>query len=119
MVRFKAFKKRPLRTTLLQLGPQALQLAQLLAAPIRTVGFRPEHVRIGVAGDGQVGLTLQDCETQAVEHLGDRAFCYLRSSLGELVVLAPDGDTRLSGTLQLSVDASALHFFDATDTALH
>jgi ABC-type sugar transport system ATPase subunit len=105
--------------TLLQLGPQSLQLAQRLAVPIRTVGFRPEHVRVGAAGPGQVGLTLHDCETQAVEHLGDRAFCYLRSSLGELVVLAPDGDTRLSGTLPLAIDASALHFFDAADAAKH
>ncbi len=87
------------------------------AGEVRTVGFRPEHACLGEAGPGQVGLTLLDCETQAVEHLGDRAFCYLRSSLGELVVLAPEGEARLSGTVRLAVDVAALHLFDAHDVA--
>ena len=86
--------------------------------PVATVGFRPEQVRQGAAEAGQVLFELTDCETQAVEHLGDRAFCYLRSSLGELVVLAPDAQSRLSGALTLAVDAGALHFFGADEMAL-
>ncbi|MFY9512251.1 MAG: ABC transporter ATP-binding protein [Rubrivivax sp.] len=103
----------------LQIEGAELLLPLRLSGSVRTLGFRPEHAKLGQAGPGQLGLTLHDCETQAVEHLGDRAFCYLRSSLGEIVVLAPDGDTRLSGTVSLAVDAQALHFFDAADAALH
>jgi ABC-type sugar transport system ATPase subunit len=97
----------------------ALAAAGARGVTVQTVGFRPEHARLGAPGDAQVGLTLHDCETQAVEHLGDRAFCYLRSSLGELVVQAPEGQAGLSGTVQLAVDCAALHGFDERDQAVH
>jgi ABC-type sugar transport system ATPase subunit len=61
---------------------------------------------------------LQDCETQAVEHLGDRAYCYLRSNMGELVVLALDVDSSFHGRLTLAIDVSALHFFDSREAAI-
>jgi ABC-type sugar transport system ATPase subunit len=65
-----------------------------------------------------VSLELNDCETLAVEQLGDRAFCYLRSSLGELVLLTPGTETDLPRELKLSLAPEALHFFDADGLAL-
>ena len=99
--------------TRLALGPLSVDVPRQFAGQVRTLGFRPEQARLGEAGPGQVQFELLNCETQAVEHLGDRAFCYLRSGLGELVVLAPSADAQLAGTLRLAVDAGALHFFDA------
>jgi len=104
--------------TLLRLGDTQLQLPLRIAGMPATLGFRAEQVRIGEPGPGQVEIVLRDGETQAVEQLGDRAFCYLRSSLGELVLLAPEAQARLEGTLRLGVDAGALHFFDAGERAL-
>jgi ABC-type sugar transport system ATPase subunit len=105
--------------TRLDLGPVSLQVPQRLAPTVRTVGFRPEQARLGPPGPGEVALRLEGCETQAMEHLGDRAFCYLRSSLGDVVVLAPSAEARLSGTLDLALDAASLHFFDDREQALH
>ena len=104
--------------TLLRLGAATLQVPQRLGAQVRTLGFRAEQVRLAKADGAQVAIALHDCETQAVEQLGDRAFCYLRSSLGELVLLAPDAEARLSGSLHLALAASALHFFDADGVAM-
>ena len=104
--------------TTLQLPSTTVKVPQHLPRPVATLGFRPEHARLGEAGPGEVQFELLGCETQAVEHLGDRAFCYLRSSLGELVVLAPDAQAQLSGTVRLAVRAEALHFFDAQEQAV-
>jgi len=105
--------------TRLSLGENTqLDVPRALPADVRTVGFRPEQARLGEAGAGQVQLELRGCETQAMEHLGDRAFCYLRCELGELVVLAPSADAQLSGTLRLAIDAGALRYFDASEQAI-
>ncbi|WP_436296917.1 hypothetical protein [Variovorax sp. LjRoot175] len=48
-------------------------------------------MRLGEAGPGEI----------AVEQLSDRAFCYLRCALGELVLLSVGTDNRLGGTLRL------------------
>jgi ABC-type sugar transport system ATPase subunit len=104
--------------TRLRLGAATVRVPQRLPASVRTLGFRPEQARLGEAAEGQVQIELRDCETQAVEHLGDRAFCYLRCSLGELVVVAPSDNAGLAGTLRLAVDGAALHFFDAQEAAI-
>jgi ABC-type sugar transport system ATPase subunit len=104
--------------TRLQLNGTNVQLPHRFDRPVRTLGFRPEHARVGLPASGQVGIELRHCVTQAVEHLGDRAYCYLRSSLGDLVVLAVDAQLRLEGDLQLAIDMNALHFFDAAEMAL-
>jgi ABC-type sugar transport system ATPase subunit len=105
--------------TRLRIGDLSVFVPRRFTSPVATFGFRPEQVRLGTAGPGEVGFALAGCETQAVEHLGDRAYCYLRSAVGELVVLAPAAEDRLEGTLPLAVDAGALHFFDAEEQALH
>jgi ABC-type sugar transport system ATPase subunit len=104
----------------LRLGQHTISVPRRFdgARPL-TVGFRPEQARLAPAsGHGTVQLALRDCETQAVEHLGDRAYCYLRSSLGELVVMAPQADARLQGALTLALDADALNYFDANENTL-
>ena len=104
--------------TRLRIGATSLQVPQRLNGEVRTLGFRAEQLRIGAPQPGQVALELRDCETLAVEQLGDRAFCYLRSSLGELVLLTPGAETALPRDLQLSLAPEALHFFDANELAL-
>jgi len=108
-------------STDLHIGSSQLKVPMHLSADIRTMGFRPEQAKLVPRGSvlpGHVMVELQDCETQAMEHLGDRAYCYLRSNMGELVVLAPDVDSTLQGRLTLALEASALHFFDANEAAL-
>ncbi|MEJ8859462.1 sn-glycerol-3-phosphate ABC transporter ATP-binding protein UgpC [Variovorax robiniae] len=104
--------------TLLQIGELAVHVPRRIGGTVATVGFRPEHARLGEAGPDEAQFVLRNCETQAMEHLGDRAFCYLRSAQGELVVLAPEADARLEGTLRLAVDVRSLHFFDAQGVAM-
>jgi ABC-type sugar transport system ATPase subunit len=104
--------------TRLRIGASKLHIPQRLPGDVRTLGFRAEQVRIGAPQPGQVSLELHDCETLAVEQLGDRAFCYLRSSLGELVLLTPGTETDLPRELKLSLAPEALHFFDADGLAL-
>ena len=104
--------------TLLRMGNVTLQAPQRLNGEVKTLGFRAEQLRIGLPAPGQVAITLDECETLAVEQLGDRAFCYLRSSLGELVLLTPGAETEVPRRLTLSLAPEALHFFDAGEQAL-
>ena len=110
------------RGTFLRLGDAKQRVP--LHVPLRlhgaatAIGFRAEQARIGEPAPGEVVLELRDCETLAVEQLGDRAFCYLRSALGELVLLAPTANPQLSGTLRLSIAPESLHFFGADERAV-
>ena len=118
------------RGTFLRLGnatlkaPPNVPLHASLHVPLRlqgeatTLGFRAEQARLGEPAAGEIVLELRDCETLAVEQLGDRAFCYLRSALGELVLLAPTADPQLSGTLRLSIAPESLYFFGADERAV-
>ena len=103
--------------TSLRIGSGELQVPRQLAGEVRTVGLRPEQARLGAAASHEATIHLTGCETQAVEHLGDRAFCYLRCSIGELVVLAPEDAPRIEGDVQLALDVSALQLFDAQGLA--
>jgi ABC-type sugar transport system ATPase subunit len=108
-------------STVLHFGATQLMIPLLLPSDTRTIGFRPEQAKPVPTGSnipGHVLFELQDCETQAVEHLGDRAYCYLRSNMGELVVLALDVDSSFHGRLTLAIDVSALHFFDSREAAI-
>ena len=104
--------------TLLRMGNVTLQVPQRLNGEVTTLGFRAEQLRIGQPAPGQVSIALDGCETLAVEQLGDRAFCYLRSSLGELVLLTPGTQTDVPRQLTLSIAPQALHFFDGNEQAL-
>ena len=104
--------------TLLRMGNVTLQVPQRLNGEVATLGFRAEQLRIGQPAPGQVSIALDGCETLAVEQLGDRAFCYLSSSLGELVLLTPGTQTDVPRELMLSIAPEALHFFDGNEQAL-
>ena len=104
--------------TQMRVGAATLRVPQRFSRMPRTVGFRPEHAHVGEAAAQQIALELKGCETQAVEHLGDRAYAYLRGDLGELVVLMRDAQQELAGDVRLAVDVAALHFFDAEGVAI-
>jgi len=104
--------------TLLRIGDAIVRVPTRFDSAVATIGFRPEHARLGDAGLGDVQFEVPGCETQAVEHLGDRTFCYLRSVLGDLVIPTPADDVLPAGTLRIAVDARALHAFDAAENAL-
>ncbi len=105
--------------THLRIGAAAVRVPRALPPSARTLGFRPEQARFGAARPGQVQIALQGCEVLSVEHLGDRAYCYLRSSWGELVVVAPDAAELPRGELLLALDPDKLHFFDADEDVVH
>jgi ABC-type sugar transport system ATPase subunit len=104
--------------TTLRTAGQSIRVPRAFATPVRSFGFRPEHARIGAPGAGEIGIALKGCETQAVEHLGDRAFCYLKCAPGDIVIAAPGDDTQLAGDLQLAVAVEQLHFFDAGEARI-
>jgi ABC-type sugar transport system ATPase subunit len=106
------------RGTGLTLGDVTLHVPLRMDRAATTLGFRAEQARLGEPQPGDIVLELRDCETLAVEQLGDRAFCYLRSALGELVLLAPTAEPRLGGTLRLCIAPESLHFFDASEQAV-
>ena len=99
--------------TQMRVGTSTLRVPQRFARPPRTLGFRPEHAHVGEAAPQQIALALKGCETQAIEHLGDRAYAYLRGDLGDLVVLTREAQQDFVGDVRLAVDVAALHFFDA------
>ena len=103
----------------IRLAGQVLKLARRLPVRAKTMGFRPERARIGGGSSGELGLDVKNCETQAIEHLGDRAYAYLRCSLGELVVITPDADAPIAGDVRLALDEASLHFFDDEERAIH
>ena len=104
--------------TQMRVGTSTLRVPQRFARPPRTLGFRPEHAHVGEAAPQQIALALKGCETQAIEHLGDRAYAYLRGDLGDLVVLTREAQQELVGDVRLAVDVAALHFFDADGVAI-
>ncbi len=80
------------------------------------VGFRPEHIERGQAGDG----ASFDAEVEVVEYLGDEQLVHLR--LGDVPVLAKldvDQRVRQGDREAFRVRADRLHRFDAeTEQAL-
>jgi ABC-type sugar transport system ATPase subunit len=104
--------------TRLRVGKSWLDVGRRFDAPVATLGFRPVDAHLADAAPGQVQMDIEGCATQAVEHLGDRAFCYLQSELGDWAMLAPESGTPPLGALRVAVAAAALHFFDAAENAL-
>jgi multiple sugar transport system ATP-binding protein len=79
-------------------------------------GVRPESVRVSAGGDGILSGT-----TDIVERLGDRTLAHVRLSDGSVVVAEDAGISTLQAGMPvtLSVDGSATHLFDASETAYH
>ncbi|MBV8621198.1 MAG: sn-glycerol-3-phosphate ABC transporter ATP-binding protein UgpC [Curvibacter sp.] len=80
-----------------------------------TVGVRPEHLRLSVAGapntlSGQVAF---------IEHLGEASYLYVRLPGGELITLRQDGRLfcEVGEPKHLQLPADSLHLFDEADLA--
>ena len=67
---------------------------------------------------GQAGIPLT---AEVVERLGDRTLIYGHLSDGTKLVAETDGrsEARIGDTLQIALDTSALHLFDADGIAHH
>jgi len=75
------------------------------------VGIRPEHVRIGKAGDPQASLP---GTVQILERLGNATIMYVDTPAGQIVV-QDDGDVMAHAGENVGVflDPSRIHMFDA------
>ena len=82
---------------------------KLPAAGQYELGFRPEAVRITKEG-GQISGTVV-----VVERLGDRSLVHVRQSDGSIIVAQEGGKTDVTAGLgvELHIDASQIHLFDA------
>jgi len=87
--------------------------AQLRRGEARTVGVRPEHVRIDNDGELQG-------EIVALEHLGPRTYVHARLDDGNGLIVQTPGDTRLreGERLRFHVLTESCHWFDASGSRL-
>jgi ABC-type sugar transport system ATPase subunit len=75
------------------------------------VGFRPEHIRIGSAGDGSFGF---EAVVEVVEYLGDERLAHIRFGDHSLVAKLPPEDRLQPGAaVALAISQKAALFFDA------
>ncbi len=81
-----------------------------------SLGMRAEDVAVLPAG--QAGIPFR---AEVVERLGDRTLIYGQLSDGSRLVAEADGrsETRSGDTLQIALDTSAFHVFDAAGVAHH
>lgn len=87
-----------------------------LPAGALQLGLRPEHVRVGSAGDGAC-----DAEVLLVERLGDRTLVYARLSDGQDITAEDVGASRvaLGDRICLRIDGASAHLFDADGNGHH
>ncbi|MEO0384267.1 MAG: sn-glycerol-3-phosphate ABC transporter ATP-binding protein UgpC [Pseudomonadota bacterium] len=93
----------------------AARIAPFDGAGARRVGIRPEHVRAGPAGEGNLDATVKLRET-----LGGDAYLYVDTPDGQEMVVRTDGDTTLRGgeTVGLTFPSERVHIFDASGHAI-
>jgi ABC-type sugar transport system ATPase subunit len=86
---------------------------QLRRGEARTVGVRPEHVRID--NDGELGG-----EIVALENLGPRTYVHARLDDGDGLIVQTEGDARVreGERLRFHVSAESCHWFDASGRRL-
>jgi multiple sugar transport system ATP-binding protein len=94
----------------------ALRLPARFSSDGASLGIRAEDVVV-LAG-GQSGIPLV---AEVVERLGDRTLIYGRLSDGTKLTAETDGrsEARIGDILQIELDTSALHLFDAAGIAHH
>jgi ABC-type sugar transport system ATPase subunit len=89
----------------LGLGPESL-----------LTGFRPEHVRVGSAGDGSFGF---EAVVEVVEYLGDERLAHICLGERSLVAKLPPDERPQPGTaVTFAVPHKAAIFFDARTGAV-
>jgi ABC-type sugar transport system ATPase subunit len=83
------------------------------------VGFRPEHVHLGSAGEGSLGSAGEgsfrfEAVVEVVEYLGDERLAHIRFGERELVAKLPADKRPMTGTaLAFAVPHEAAIYFDA------
>ncbi|TEA63616.1 ABC transporter ATP-binding protein [Pseudomonas sp. CH235] len=80
-----------------------------------TLGIRPEHLELAQAGDCTLQVT-----ADVSERLGSDTFCHVKTNAGEALTMRVRGDlaSRYGEQLNLHLDASHCHLFDADGVAL-
>ncbi|RVT86680.1 sn-glycerol-3-phosphate ABC transporter ATP-binding protein UgpC [Rhodobacteraceae bacterium CCMM004] len=97
-------------------GGLEIALDRVVPDTARTLGVRPEHVSVGGRN-----LTIPEDQftTLGAEHLGDRAYHYVRLPFGDITILQAEGQALpQTGALSLGLNADRVHFFDADGLAL-
>ncbi|KXF74857.1 ABC transporter ATP-binding protein [Paramesorhizobium deserti] len=94
----------------------AIRLPTAFSSQSATLGIRAED--ISVLSPGQSGVPLI---AEVVERLGDRTLIYGRLSDGTKLTVEADGRNEASAgdRLEIALDASAIHLFDADGMAHH
>ena len=96
-------------------GNKRLALRHPQLARVRTIGIRPEHLRLADAGSADLSGTLS-----VIEQFGEYALAYVELPTGELITLKLDGapDLALHDTIHIAVPTDAVHLFDQAGRAL-
>ena len=96
------------------IGPDRLGIAPAVSSVMPgtavDVGLRPEDLQLAAPGAAQLSM-----EVEFVEELGATRLIHGRSSGGAVTVQVPATETRVAGTLGLTVDPALVHLFDPAD----
>ena len=101
--------------TLVLPGGKMLPIRHPRLADVRTIGIRPEHLRLADADTAHFTGTLS-----VIEQFGEHALAYVELPSGELVTLKLDGapDLTLHQTVHIGIPPDAVHLFDGEGRAL-
>jgi ABC-type sugar transport system ATPase subunit len=88
-------------------GSHSLSAPGSAPAAVR-MGIRPEHLLLLAVADGDIAAEVTLCET-----LGGDAYLYVRSDVGDTLVVRADGDTKLKpgDKVGLGLPVNRLHLF--------
>jgi ABC-type sugar transport system ATPase subunit len=101
--------------TLVLPGNKKLAVLHPQLAQVRTIGIRPEHLRLADAGSADLTGTLS-----VIEQFGEHALAYVELPSGELITIKLDGapDLTLHETIHIAIPPDSVHLFDKTGRAL-
>jgi multiple sugar transport system ATP-binding protein/alpha-glucoside transport system ATP-binding protein len=101
--------------TLVLPGNKKLAVIHPHLAQVRTIGIRPEHLRLTDAAGADLTGTLS-----VIEQFGEYALAYVELPTGELITIKLDGapDLTLHETIHIAVPPDAVHLFDKAGRAL-
>jgi ABC-type sugar transport system ATPase subunit len=96
-------------------GNRMLALRHAQLANVRTIGIRPEHLRLADAQSADLTGTLS-----VIEQFGEYALAYVELPTGELITIKLDGapELELHQTIHIGVPVENLHLFDEAGRAL-
>jgi len=96
-------------------GNKLLALSHAKLAQVRTIGIRPEHLRLADAGNADLSGILS-----VIEQFGEYALAYVELPSGELITIKLDGapDLTLHDTIHIGIPPDAIHLFDEAGRSL-